>query len=80
MISPQLLLSAGLERLHSGDINLREPDIVQIRAPLLRLQDHLMAVEQMQQEMVLLNDHIADYLSEVNNERWQISRALDRLK
>ncbi|VDM17657.1 unnamed protein product, partial [Hydatigera taeniaeformis] len=68
-----------LERLQSGDINLREPDIVQIRAPLLRLQDHLMAVDQMQQEMKLLNDHIADYLSEIDNERWQIAHNLDHL-
>ncbi|VDK20342.1 unnamed protein product [Taenia asiatica] len=74
-----VIITKRLERLQSGDINLREPDIVQIRAPLLRLQDHLMAVEQMQQEMVLLNDHIADYLSEVNNERWQISHTLDHL-
>ncbi|KAL5967525.1 Plectin, partial [Taenia solium] len=74
-----VIITKRLERLQSGDINLREPDIVQIRAPLLRLQDHLMAVEQMRQEMVLLNDHIADYLSEVNNERWQISHTLDHL-
>ncbi|KAL5108103.1 hypothetical protein TcWFU_008634 [Taenia crassiceps] len=74
-----VIITKRLERLQSGDVNLREPDVVQIRAPLLRLQDHLMAVEQMQQEMVLLNNHIADYLSEVNNERRQISRTLDHL-
>ncbi|CDS39486.1 expressed conserved protein [Echinococcus multilocularis] len=74
-----VIITKRLERLQSGDINLREPDIVQIRSPLLRLQDHLVAAEQMQQEMKLLNDHIADYLSEVDNERWQISRTLDHL-
>ena len=69
----------GLERLQSADINLKESDIVQIRTPLLRLQDHVLASEQMQQEMKRLNDHITEFLSQVDNERQQIDRALGQL-
>lgn len=52
---------------------------MQIRSPLLRLQDHILAAEQMQQDMKRLNDHIAEYLSQVESDREQISRALNHL-
>lgn len=59
---------------------LGEPDIVRIRAPLLRLQDHLTAIEFMQEDMKRLNDHIIKYLSEVDCDRQRISNKLDLLK
>lgn len=75
-----LTLLIGLERLQSGNINLRESDIVQIRSPLLRLQDHITAAEQMQQDMKRLNDHIAEYLFQVQNDRKEIEKNLEQLK
>ncbi len=71
--------TTGLERLQSGDINLKESDIVRIRSPLLRLHDHMVAVDLMQDDMKRLNDHIAEYLSEVDNERRRIASTLDHL-
>ncbi|VDD84069.1 unnamed protein product, partial [Mesocestoides corti] len=69
----------GLERLQSEDINLRESDIMRIRAPLLRLQDHLVAADQMQEDMKRINDRITEYLSEVDNDRRRIAKTLDHL-
>lgn len=74
------MLNSGLERLQSGDINLRESDIIQIRSPLLRLHDHIIAANQMQQDMKRLNDHITEYLSQVEDDQKQIESNLEQLK
>ncbi|VDN96060.1 unnamed protein product [Rodentolepis nana] len=75
----KVIIAKRLERLQSGDINLRESEIVQIRSPLLRLHDHIIAADQMQQDMKKINDHITEYLSQVENERRQIESNLDQL-
>uniref|UniRef100_A0A5K3FSG5 SH3_10 domain-containing protein n=1 Tax=Mesocestoides corti TaxID=53468 RepID=A0A5K3FSG5_MESCO len=75
----RVVISKRLERLQSEDINLRESDIMRIRAPLLRLQDHLVAADQMQEDMKRINDRITEYLSEVDNDRRRIAKTLDHL-
>ncbi|VDL19738.1 unnamed protein product [Hymenolepis diminuta] len=75
----RVIITKRLERLQSGDINLRESDIVQIRSPLLRLHDHIIAANQMQQDMKRLNDHITEYLSQVEDDQKQIENNLEQL-
>ncbi|VUZ48002.1 unnamed protein product, partial [Hymenolepis diminuta] len=66
--------------INEGDYVLKESDLVQLRTPLLRLQDHLMAVGLMQEEMKRLNEYIENYLTEVKSEQKRISKMADHLK
>ncbi|KAM3177889.1 hypothetical protein ACTXT7_003619 [Hymenolepis weldensis] len=66
--------------INEGEYVLKESDLVQLRSPLLRLQDHLMAVGLMQEETKRLNEYIENYLSEVKNDQKRISKMADHLK
>lgn len=74
------LIPKAADKVADADLVLGEADIVRIRAPLLRLQDHLAAIEFMQEDMKRLNDHIIEFLSEVDGDRQSISSKLDLLK
>nr|CDS23003.1 hypothetical protein EgrG_000701600 [Echinococcus granulosus] len=58
---------------------LRESDLVRLRSPLMRLEDHLMAVGLMQEDMNRLNEYIENYLSEVATEQNRIARMVEQL-
>ncbi|VDM18160.1 unnamed protein product, partial [Hydatigera taeniaeformis] len=58
---------------------LRESDLIRLRSPLLRLEDHLMAVGLMQEDMKRLNEYLENYLSEVRTEQNRISKMVEKL-
>ncbi|VDN96969.1 unnamed protein product, partial [Rodentolepis nana] len=66
--------------MQEGEYALKEIDLVRLRTPLMRLQDHLIAVGLMQEEMKRLNEYIDNYLIEVKSEQKRISKMVDHLK
>ncbi len=73
------LFNLDLDNTSENTVALTESDLVRLRAPLMRLQDHLMAVGIMQEDMQRLNDRISKYLSEVTNEQQRIASTIEQL-
>lgn len=71
-----VILGPGQE----GEFVLAESDLVRLRTPIIRLQDHLMAVGLMQEEMKRLNEYIENYLLEVKSEQKRISKMVENLQ
>ncbi|VDN09994.1 unnamed protein product, partial [Dibothriocephalus latus] len=68
------------ERIPTSGLVLQEADLVRMRAPLLRLQDHLEGVGKMEAELRTIDERIAGYLSEVDNEREQVYNSIELLE
>ncbi|VDD83517.1 unnamed protein product, partial [Mesocestoides corti] len=68
-------------RQGTGDdvILLKEADLVRLRSPLLRFQDHLVAVGLMQEEVRRLNERIASFVSEATSEQSRIANTIEKL-
>ncbi|CDS39487.1 hypothetical transcript [Echinococcus multilocularis] len=69
---------SGQRNIEEGFV-LRESELVRLRSPLMRLEDHLMAVGLMQEDMNRLNEYIENYLSEVTTEQNRIARMVEQL-
>ncbi|VDK23309.1 unnamed protein product, partial [Taenia asiatica] len=67
------------QRTPEEGLVLRESDLVRLRSPLMRLEDHLMAVGLMQEDMKQLNEYIENYLSEVTTEQNRIAKMVEQL-
>ncbi|KAL5107548.1 hypothetical protein TcWFU_003437 [Taenia crassiceps] len=68
------------QRIPEEGLVLRESDLVRLRSPLMRLEDHLMAVGLMQEDMEKLNEYIENYLSEVTTEQNRIAKMVEQLE
>lgn len=65
---------------NEDDYVLKESDLVRLRTPLLRFQDHQMTVSLMQEETKRLNEYIESYLIEVKTEQKRIANMVEQLK
>ncbi|KAM7543043.1 hypothetical protein Aperf_G00000005922 [Anoplocephala perfoliata] len=62
------------------DYVLKESDLVRLRTPLLRFQDHQTTVGLMQEETKRLNEYIENYLIEVKTEQKRIANVVEQLQ
>ncbi|BHF70669.1 hypothetical protein SprV_0301372200 [Sparganum proliferum] len=76
----KVVVKNDMERIPTSGLVLQEPDLVRMRAPLLRLRDHLEGIRKMEAELKIIDERISEYLSEVDNEREQVYNSIELLE
>ncbi|KAL7059334.1 hypothetical protein AAHC03_013982 [Spirometra sp. Aus1] len=76
----KVIMKNDMERIPTSGLVLQEPDLVRMRAPLLRLRDHLEGIRKMEAELKIIDERISEYLSEVDNEREQVYNSIELLE
>ncbi|VDN12811.1 unnamed protein product [Dibothriocephalus latus] len=76
----KVIMIHAMEQIPTSGLVLQEPDLFRMRAPLLHLQDHLEGIHKMEAELTIIDKHIAEYLSEVDNESENVYSSIKLLE